>query len=635
MKLAETKALQRIMAVALVVIMLLGLTTIPQYTMYAYEERAGVIYSEDKSLVETFKEPKAGAEHARWFEYGKKVTVIDEIKDEDGTLWYHITYELKVGGTESSYCHAKNVIFDENVEVIEMGVINANNVNVRNDAGTMNTTILVALYAGHEVEILGQKSVNSEIWYHVRCKKEETTYIGWVLSTYVTTETEKEEEIKPDENYEQTLRDAGFPESYIHSLAVLHDKYPNWVFVPVKTGLDWNDVLKAESASAINMVEMSADDAKKSVASTEYDWTTNTWVIRDGERWVTAHPDWIAYCMDPRNFLNETYIFQFESLSYSDVHNLEGVKSVLKNTFMDGTVTHGDGTVLNYADTFMEIGKKVNVSPYHLASRVKQEQGISGTSNLISGVYPEYEKLYNYFNLGAYGTPVDILVKRGLSYAKTKGWTTRYASLEGGAESIASYYITRGQDTLYFQKFNVVYKDALYRHQYMANVTAAQSEGKSVGKAYTDKNQAFVFRIPVYENMPKQAVSFNVKGSRNNYLKDIRVSGLSLTPTFTSTTTEYSIVVENDVDSITISATPVVEKSTISGTGTHNLSVGTNTIKVNCKSQSGDIKTYTLTVVRKEQEIEETPEVPETPDENKYTLTSDKYILGETYITGV
>jgi beta-N-acetylglucosaminidase len=71
---------------------------------------------------------------------------------------------------------------------------------------------------------------------------------------------------------------------------------------------------------------------------------------------------------------------------------------------MTKEIDNGDGTILNYATAFMEIAKAVNVSPYHLASRVRQEQGVNGTSPLISGTYAGYEGYYNYFNHGAYGT---------------------------------------------------------------------------------------------------------------------------------------------------------------------------------------------------------------------------------------
>ena len=245
---------------------------------------------------------------------------------------------------------------------------------------------------------------------------------------------------------------------------------------------------------------------------------------------------------------------------------------------------------------------------------------------MISGTYSGYEGYYNYFNIGAYGTG-NTVYTRGLSYAKDKGWNTRYKALLGGAEFIAKSYIGVGQDTLYFQKFDVIAQGGLYTHQYMTNVEAAISESKSVAKAYTDKTQAFVFKIPVYENMPSEAVKFTASGNRNNYLKTLSVAGYSLTPSFDGAKTSYSMIVENAVASITVSATPVVSKSTVSGTGTLNLKVGTNTFSINCKSESGETKTYTLTVVR-----EAAATQPEEPQ--NYTLTSDKYTIG-TYITGI
>lgn len=45
----------------------------------------------------------------------------------------------------------------------------------------------------------------------------------------------------------------------------------------------------------------------------------------------------------------------------------------------------------------------------------------------------------------------------------------------------------------------------LYNHQYMQNIQAPRSESSSTRKMYANAgtlNSAFVFKIPVYENMP-------------------------------------------------------------------------------------------------------------------------------------
>lgn len=426
-----------------------------------------------------------------------------------------------------------------------------------------------------------------------------------------------------DTQFESQMKAAGFPTSYLDSLSALHKKYPNWQFEAVSTGLNWDDVIKNESKNGVNLVPKSGNDSTKSTASGAYDWTTNTWTIYDGSSWVAASSTYIAYYMDPRNFLNDTDIFQFESLSYSKSQTRAGVSAILAGTFMAKEIEDADGTTLNYADAFMKIGETRKISPYHLASRVRQEQGTGGTSSLISGTYSGYEGYYNYFNFGASGVGSAAVIKNGLAYAKSKGWDTRYKSLDGGAQLLAKNYISVGQDTLYFQKFNVVNASNLYGHQYMSNLTAAYTEGRKLGQGYTDKQQAFVFRIPVYTSMPDQASAFTATGNPNNYLNTLSVTGQTLTPGFTGATTSYSLVVDNSVESIKVNATAVASTSTVSGTGTVSLKVGSNTVSVKCKSQSGSTKTYKLTVVR--QEGEEASKVP----------TSKTYTVGSKYITGI
>lgn len=146
------------------------------------------------------------------------------------------------------------------------------------------------------------------------------------------------------------------------------------------------------------------------------------------------------------------------------------------------------------------------VSPFHLASRVYQEQG-AGTSPLISGTYSGYEGYYNYFNVRASGTTDKEVIENGLAYAKEKRWTDAYYSILGGAQVISANYILKGQDTLYLQKFNVNPNGSygLYTHQYMQNISAPTSEAKSIKTLYANAgslDNTFVFKIPVYANMP-------------------------------------------------------------------------------------------------------------------------------------
>ncbi len=463
-------------------------------------------------------------------------------------------------------------------------------------------TPLTSEEPGTTVTVLDEtEGKDGKKWYQVRTKKDGKNLTGYIRSDFISLEGEQQQELTAeDEAYIHELKAAGFPESYCASLLALHKKYPSWQFTAVLTGLDWADAVAAESAAGKNLVQSTVNDSRKSTDSAAYDWKTNTWYGYDGDGWVCASTEYIAYCMDPRNFLDDTYIFQFETLEYAQYQNKAGVQNILQNTFMSGNYTDTDGKKRSYAQTFLDAGKELLVSPYHLASRCKQEQGKNGTSPLITGSYNSYEGYYNYFNIGAYTTSTASASVNGLMTAKRSGWDSIYKSILGGSKVVADNYVKKGQNTIYFEKFNVVYQNSLYSHQYMTNLMAAISEGSSMGQAYENKEQAFVFRIPVYENMPETAVIFEDKGNPNNWLKSLKIEGCSLTPSFKPGKTEYSLVVGEDVSEIKITAKAVAGTSEVNGTGKYSLKYGDNKIKVTCVSQSGEERVYTITVARQQ-----------------------------------
>ncbi len=151
---------------------------------------------------------------------------------------------------------------------------------------------------------------------------------------------------------------------------------------------------------------------------------------------------------------------------------------------------------------------KYQVNPLYIVARLNQEQG-AGTSPLAtgSGFNGNYVGYYNLFNIRASGNSKAEVYTNGLKYADSCGWNTKAKSIEGGIEFIASQYINKKQNTLYYQKFNVVGTSTLYSHQYMQNIMAAQNEGTKLKSFYKtfDGNltNTYVFTIPVYENMPK------------------------------------------------------------------------------------------------------------------------------------
>ncbi len=285
-----------------------------------------------------------------------------------------------------------------------------------------------------------------------------------------------------------------FPESYKDALYELKKAHPNWTFEVFDTGLEWSTVMD-------NEMDPPSRSLVPSYFSSEFVGETY------GDGWSCATAAAVEYYMDPRNWLTENYIFQFEKLTYNAAtQGIATVQKVLANSFMSGFIEGYESFGLTYAQAFRDIGELYGVNPVHLASRVYQEQGVSGSSELISGVYAGYEGYYNYYNIQATGSDHETIVKNGLEEAKAEGWNSRYAALLGGSKKLADRYILRGQDTLYLQKFDVDGSyDGRYWHQYMQNLCAPSNEGRRIKLAYEKAgmlDEAFTFKIPVYNNMP-------------------------------------------------------------------------------------------------------------------------------------
>lgn len=234
--------------------------------------------------------------------------------------------------------------------------------------------------------------------------------------------------------------------------------------------------------------------------------------------------------MDPRNFLNEVRLFQFEELSYdASTNNLNGIEKILYGTeFYNRIVSYVDsnGSQITMAEKYSELilraGQVSYVSPYHLASRIKQEVGPFLSHSSISGIVEGFKGLYNFYNIGATSSSEPMgAIKNGLQYAKdgkgasaeTKAkylipWNTKEKAITGGGIFIGSSYINVGQNTIYLQKFDVTNHngEGMFWHQYMTNVLAPYSESKSIYNGYEKTgilDTAISFIIPVYENMPE------------------------------------------------------------------------------------------------------------------------------------
>lgn len=393
---------------------------------------------------------------------------------------------------------------------------------------SLSAPVVQKLASGHQVKFLAAAVAEDGIWYQVSFGMNDREYTGFIEDCSVVTQDVRLQQWK-DRYFGRGVRARSatmtyasalgktdlnaFPASYRSYIRKLITEHPNWTFVPMDTGLKWSDVIENEMKDAVNLVDINAPVTWKSTAEKDYNMSTGKWVIKNGTTWVQASESVVKYYIDPRNALNEEAVFQFEQLTYNESHHTEaGVELILKGTFMsDKELEDGSGGNITYAQAFMEIGEELKVSPYFLASRVRQEQGVNGTSALISGTYPGYKGYYNYFNIQATGIGEQVIIS-GLQEAKKAGWTTRYAALLGGAEKTAENYISKGQDTFYLQKFDVDDSyNGLYWHQYMQNLLAAANESTNVRKSYTSMgiiNNSFVFKVPVYENMPSKACPY-------------------------------------------------------------------------------------------------------------------------------
>lgn len=213
-----------------------------------------------------------------------------------------------------------------------------------------------------------------------------------------------------------------FPDSYKPYLRALHTKHPNWNFEALQTNENFSDALTYENgASAIQ-------------GGTQYYLIENGSPVQAGndKGWYIPNRETLAYYMDPRNFLNEEYIFQFESLLYNKNHTESMIQSIIKGSFMDGI------SILDtqsYTSIFIEAGKTSGVSAVYLAALALQESGMGGGAATTGKAFEykgiNYSGLYNYYNLGA-SSGAETPYKAGLVFASGGACTI---CLNGGSGS--------------------------------------------------------------------------------------------------------------------------------------------------------------------------------------------------------
>lgn len=284
---------------------------------------------------------------------------------------------------------------------------------------------------------------------------------------------------------------------YTEVLNNMIKSHPNWTFKLYETGLDWETVINSEYqghwSSPKNLVpsNYSSEWICSICGTREYDTSG---------RWYCASRGAIEHVMDPRNSVTEGNIFQYLLLANDTNITKEQV------TAMASKISYlNNQEIIN---GIYEAANELNINPFYIIGKILQEQG-SGASALCSGqgYNGQFIGYYNLFNVKASGNGTEEVILNGLSYAKECGWDTPKKSIEGGIGLIKNY-ITRGQDTLYYQKFNVTYSP-YYANQYAQNIFDSQSIGQRLKGYYMEADlieSNFIFEVPLYMNMPSSPV---------------------------------------------------------------------------------------------------------------------------------
>ena len=320
-----------------------------------------------------------------------------------------------------------------------------------------------------------------------------------------------------------------FPESYQKKLAYLKYNHPNWQFKAYYTGIDWGELTSsyAENKCLKNTV----------YKSSLVDPLTLCICGRSGDPgYYCASAKMVNFYLDPRNFMDESMVFQFLDLANGDGVTRAVVASATANTYL-----------YQYVDDIMTAASEAGINPLHIVATIFQELGRDGTPRAISGTVPGYEGLYNFYNYGA--TDGNGAVERGLAEARRQDWTSpRYALIDGAKKVLKNGYISAGQTTKYFYKFDVVGNEILtenmgqrtysinqfYGHQYMTNLRDPSSQAGSLFNIYADAqilNEQLTFLIPVYNNMPNDPVPVPTSLTANQqslyYINSEKVGGIN------------------------------------------------------------------------------------------------------------
>lgn len=602
---------------------------------------------------------------------GTELNILEEASSGNGCTdnWYKISYENHVGYVCGTYLEIRDTSVNNEDDTYSRDNYNnapkkdgtvacyedTGSITLRNSA---NGSYLSGkkIDCGDEVNIEETVETNStkcRYWYKVNTG----SYSGYVCAYFVNTTKLSSTAQKYYDNktngdtissYQEELSEAGFPESYWPYLLEIHARNTNWNFVAERINLNFDDVVEGQAVYGRSLLHGNAfDDGYLSIASETYNVFSDTFSEYPGEPgWYNASKEAIAYYLDPRTYLNEKYIFGFETLEFKENQSASVVKNFFNGKTLFNTpysyynnLTKGsnglysDGSTGDYSNDIVNASRNSNISSLHISSRILQEVGATGSASSTGGSFTycgqNYSGYYNFFNIGAYATSCATNIQNGLYYAKSQGWNTPYKSIVGGTGFIANNYVALNQDTIYYERFDVSTSNGNYTHQYQQNLTAPISEGGSTFVGYFNGisdylKSGITFVIPVYNNMPTYAVTTPKLGNPNNYLKSLTVNGTSVS-NFNYDTYNYNIYLNESTTSVTIAATAINGSSKINGIGAISINSNEQTNQIIVTAGNGKNRTYTIKFIRKES----------TPITVKEVMDNSGFKYNDTYLFGI
>lgn len=321
-----------------------------------------------------------------------------------------------------------------------------------------------------------------------------------------------------DMKYKKSLIDKGFPEAYATELSKIKAKHPNWDFEPAFVNGTLEEEINRQGSYTWSY---NANNGPRLYTRTDISLKDN-----EGSYAVSSKMS-LAYYMDANSFISsDSDIFMFQQQSFNpSSQTVAAVQNILNGSFMgspDGRIKYQafNGSIQyipkSYAQVIWNAGKKYGINPIYLAQKILLEVGRNG-SGTVSGAYgdfnskyPKWRGYYNFFNWNAYSHNGLNRVEAGLDFAKQNDWSNPEISIYEGARMTANGYIAKGQDTPYFQKFNINPKSKTsFPHQYMAASHAPLVESDGTYKSYKNSsllNTANTFIIPVFKNYGKSDI---------------------------------------------------------------------------------------------------------------------------------